>query len=497
MKNFIQSASVRSVVLVLAVALTGLTATAEAQTLAQRIAQAPDGSVRLAFASRDGVCGNGKDVVRVGNQIFVGSNTTVFMGRGSFDARGERECVPGDVHVTLTKSGGKVVGVKTIIARESRATEGTNLGTVSAAEAAKYFLTLAPMSEDRSGKQSVLPAILADSAVVWPELLRIAKTASYSVKVRARMLHWVGVTGEAGAVAPLDAIVHDESAASDLRDAALGALADLPDELGMPSLTRIATGSGSVSLRKKAIFWLGQSDDEAARRVALSLVKNENTPEEVRADGIFALSQNGEPADLRQLRALYPSFKTKKLREKVIMGASQSGDAESLRWIITIALDESESNAVRKQALFWAGQGETDIKELLGLWTRIKDPELREHLLFVYSQRDETEATRKLIDVAKGDDEMEVRKKALFWAGQNDHSDIRELIGLWPQFSEREMREQLIFVYSQRKESEATDKLIAIAKSDPSMQIRKKAMFWLGQKDDERAAKFIREVIDP
>ena len=493
----LMTATASRVLLLAAAAITGIGAHAGGQTLAQRIARAPDGTIRLAFASRDGVCGNGRDVVRIGNQIYVGSSTTFFMGRGSFDARGERECLTGDVHVTLTKSRGEIVGVKTIIAREARATDGTNLGMVSAPEAAKYFLTLAPLTEDRANKQAVLPAVLADSAVIWPDLLRIANNPKYSLKLRSRMLHWVGMTGDEGAVGPLDAILRDEDAPADLLDAALGALADLPDDLGLPSLTRIATGSGSISLRKKAVFWLGQSDDASARRVVLTLVKNEDTPEEVRADGIFALSQNGEPDDLRELRALYPSLRTKKLREKVIMGASQSGDEESLRWILAIALNEKESFEVRKQALFWAGQGGTDIKELLGLWTRIEDPDLREHLLFVYSQRDDSEAAAKLIDVAKSDDEsIAVRKKALFWAGQG-RADIRQLVALWSQFTEPEMRDQLVFVYSQRRESQATDKLIAIAKSDPSREIRKKAMFWLGQRDDPRAAKFIREVLNP
>lgn len=434
MRTFIMSATASRVLLLAATAITGTSDLAGAQTLAQRIARAPDGTIRLAFASRAEVCGNGKDVVRVGNQIFVGSSTTVFMGRGSLDARGYRECLPGDVHVTMTKSGGEVVGVKTIIAREAKTTDGTNLGIVSQPEAARYFLTLAPLSEERANKQAVLPAILADSAVIWPDLLRIANNTRYGLKLRSRMLHWVGVTGEAAAIVPLDAIVRDESAASDLRDAALGALAELPDGLGMPSLTRIANGAGPVSLRKKAVFWLGQSDDESARRVVLTLVKNESTPEEVRGDGIFALGQSGDPDDLRQLRTLYPTLKTRKLKEKVIMGASQSGDAESLRWIVGVALDEAETREVRKQALFWAGQGDTPIKELIGLWSRIDESSLREHLLFVFSQRDE---------------------------------------------------------------SEATDKLISIARGDPSMEIRKKAMFWLGQKDDEQAAKFIREVLKP
>ena len=33
-----------------------------AQSIARRVADAPDGTVRMSFASRDGVCGNGDNI---------------------------------------------------------------------------------------------------------------------------------------------------------------------------------------------------------------------------------------------------------------------------------------------------------------------------------------------------------------------------------------------------------------------------------------------------
>ena len=42
--------------------LTAPGGTAGAQTIAQRVPQAPDGSVHLSFAARPGVCGNGRNI---------------------------------------------------------------------------------------------------------------------------------------------------------------------------------------------------------------------------------------------------------------------------------------------------------------------------------------------------------------------------------------------------------------------------------------------------
>jgi hypothetical protein len=58
------------------------------------------------------------------------------------------------------------------------------------------------------------------------------------------------------------------------------------------------------------------------------------------------------------------------------------------------------------------------------------------------------------------------------------------------------MKEQLIFVYSQRRESEAVDKMMDIARRETDRELRKKAIFWLSQSRDPRVAEFLLEVIN-
>jgi hypothetical protein len=60
-----------------------------------------------------------------------------------------------------------------------------------------------------------------------------------------------------------------------------------------------------------------------------------------------------------------------------------------------------------------------------------------------------------------------------------------------------EMKEQLIFVYSQRQsDSAAMDKLFSIARSEKDPELRKKAIFWLGQSHDPRVQKFLLDLIN-
>ena len=59
-----------------------------------------------------------------------------------------------------------------------------------------------------------------------------------------------------------------------------------------------------------------------------------------------------------------------------------------------------------------------------------------------------------------------------------------------------EIRKQVIFIYTQRREPAAVDKLMSIAKSDPDIEMRKAAIFWLGQKNDPRVKQFLRDLIN-
>jgi hypothetical protein len=93
-------------------------------------------------------------------------------------------------------------------------------------------------------------------------------------------------------------------------------------------------------------------------------------------------------------------------------------------------------------------------------------------------------------------EDMELRKKALFWAGQSGVA-IPELAKLYDRMPDTEMREQIIFVLSQRqRDPAAMDKLFDIARNEKDAELRKKAIFWLGQSRDPRVQQFLTDLIN-
>jgi hypothetical protein len=91
---------------------------------------------------------------------------------------------------------------------------------------------------------------------------------------------------------------------------------------------------------------------------------------------------------------------------------------------------------------------------------------------------------------------IETRKQALFWFGQGD-APTKDLVRLYDSLDARSLREHFAFVVSQRRDNEAIDKLIDLARTDRDAEVRKQAMFWLGQTKDPRAIKFFHDVLVP
>lgn len=88
-----------------------------------------------------------------------------------------------------------------------------------------------------------------------------------------------------------------------------------------------------------------------------------------------------------------------------------------------VVLDDNVPEKTREQALFWLGQSDTPTANVTSLYAGLRPAKLREHYTFVLSQRrDDDTAIDQLIDVARRDRDLDVRKQAMFWLGQM-HSD--------------------------------------------------------------------------
>lgn len=405
----------------LVIAGTLLPATGSAQSIASRVAAVRDGSIQMTIPSRSGVCGDDDKILAYRKTIYIWPSIE---SHGTWSGV---NCAPGPLRVKLTLARGDITTIRTRAGEGKRSPSGArvDLGVVSAQEAAEYFLTLASRLEGKASRDALVPAALAEAVNLMPALLRIARDTGRPRETRGQAIRWIGELGEEGAVTVLNALATDIRNDMPMREHALMGLAFVPDGEGVPSLISVARSSNDPELRKKGIFWLSQADDPAARQTLRDMASSDATPEEVREQVVFALGHHNQTAEEGAfLRALYGRATSESLKEKIIQSVAQAekqDDTGGGQWLLKLAHDDGEPMELRKKALFWAGQSEdTPVEDLISSYGAMKNPTLKEHFVFVLSERDEHQATDKLMDIARNDPDQSIRKKALFWLGQKD-----------------------------------------------------------------------------
>jgi hypothetical protein len=91
----------------------------------------------------------------------------------------------------------------------------------------------------------------------------------------------------------------------------------------------------------------------------------------------------------------------------------------------------------------------------------------------------------------------ERRRTAIFWLGQAAGAAATEALDSVAAHDDtsRELRKQAVFALSQRPADEGVPALIRIARSNRDPELRKTALFWLGQSEDPRALDLFEEIL--
>ena len=285
---------------------------------------------------------------------------------------------------------------------------------------------------------------------------------------------------------------------SDDRIAALNALLQMDAERAMPILQKVLARRDpcSVALRRKAVFLVSQKRTDQTANILMSVARSD-PDQETREQAVFWLSQ--VPGSTGLLEEILKGNSDESIKEKALFALSQQNDPRAAQILRDFAGRESETSDLREKAIFWLGQRRSgDNTEFLrSLYSRLTNEDLKEKILFSLSQQKGTGNEQWLMNVAVNPKEgIELRKKALFWAGQSGVA-ISEISKLYDRMGDSEMREQVIFVLSQRQHDPAAmDKLFDIAKNEKDPELRKKAIFWLGQSRDPRVQQFLIDLIN-
>lgn len=321
---------------------------AGAQQLAARIAATRDGTVRFTYAARSGVCGDGRDVIRVGNVTYVSDGDQTYRG-ASVD-----RCDFGPVRAEIQRSGGETERVRLHVGgRWNASSDATDLGTVSAPEAARWFLAEARRAEQHEAHVALEGAIVADSVVISPELDAIARDGALARGVRGAAIFALAMVDEPDSRTRLHALITDDKLDIDRRGEAIIALGGRDMDREDARFLRGVFASLDPRLHDRVFLAVSHSDDPETQRWLVDRVLDTSAPTEERRQALFWAGQGSVPTST--LAALYPRLGDRALREHYTFVLSQRRDSAAVEQLIALAEHDGD-RAVRKQAMFWLGQ---------------------------------------------------------------------------------------------------------------------------------------------
>jgi HEAT repeat protein len=285
---------------------------------------------------------------------------------------------------------------------------------------------------------------------------------------------------------------------------AINALMQMDAASAMPILEEViknkSTDACTADLRRRAIFIISQQRTDRSAAILLETARND-PDSEVRGQAVFFLSQVGTNEALAALESILTTSDNADVRQQALFAISQHRSPRAGELLRDFAVRTDVSAEQRGQALFFLGQrghqSAENARFLRELYPRLNDPEVRQKALFAISQtRGEESADWLLARALDQNESMEVRKQALFFAAQQRALPIARLSELYDRVNDRELKAHIAFVVSQRgRDPEAVDLLMKIARDDQNPELRKQAIFWLGQSRDPRAAAFLLELI--
>lgn len=254
--------SIAGTALAVLAAVVSLPQTGTAQTIASRVARVTNGTVRMTFATKPGFCGSGNSIRHDNGR----GNTSWGNWNESRDVEWDNECSVGPARVVLDRRNGELSDLRFYVGGRWRpaGNDVVDLGTVSARDAADYLVSIAQTDKGSTGSKAIFPATIADSAVIWPALLKLARNADVPRNTRSQSVFWLGQAAGDVATRGLNDLVVDNSVDREVREQAVFALSQRPREEGIPALINVARTNKDPEIRKKALFWLGQSNDPRA-----------------------------------------------------------------------------------------------------------------------------------------------------------------------------------------------------------------------------------------
>jgi len=227
---------------------------------------------------------------------------------------------------------------------------------------------------------------------------------------------------------------------------------------------RVVGESCPVDANGARVVWIGSADDVAGLDW-LENVARSNRDDSTGGSALMALAMHRSPEAGQRLYSL----------------AKESGG------------DLSE------EAIFWLGEtrGEQGFNLLKQLLADLPRGDRRRAINFALAQNKTPEAAELLLEISKSDPDPEQRGEAMFWLAEEYPQQAQGwLLEVINTEQDEDVLEQAVFAISQLPDSSGDQVLLELAK-DPgaSRTVRRQAIFWLAQSDNDSSVAALTELL--
>jgi HEAT repeat protein len=142
-----------------------------------------------------------------------------------------------------------------------------------------------------------------------------------------------------------------------LAERALFAIALHDDARVDTILTEVVRKPAMETMRSRAIYWLGNTGETAAKNTLFTeLVRNNEETTEVRLSAMSALGMGRSPATLSLLQNLFETMTTRELKRRALVGISRNDNADGAATYLIRVAETDKDVELRKSAIVGLGR---------------------------------------------------------------------------------------------------------------------------------------------
>ena len=303
-----------------------------------------------------------------------------------------------------------------------------------------------------------------------PILLEIARNQQADARLRRTAIHWLGESGGAAAFDELTRL-YDAERDAKIKEQLLHAFGDTKDPRGRAKLLQIArTATEPVSVRRRAIHWLGDRKDSAY-------------------DDLIQIYNADQNLDIRrQLLHAFSDMKDPRAQQKLLeIARGTSNESVDLRRAAIHHIADRKSEAV--------------VDELMRIFETDPSNDIKRQILHVFADMKSERARAKVAEVARGQNfPADLRRAAIshFVDGKDDAQSVEVIISLYDSERSVDIKRTLLHALGESKQKAALRKLMSVARnqSEP-VELRRAAVNQIGESKDPEARAFLEELLKP